>query len=296
LSVQRPPVAGEGQKPPPTPASLHKRRIAAFKTGKHLGIGVTGKIESARGSAADPPPADWEAGIAKLTQEQETLQTDSAGLLTKMQERQQQMAQAAQAPPAAQPQSQAQGAPTPDPAAIAKAAEKLTASADHVGAAVNAQGAALTSLRTQSLPQTRPHQAKSLEELVLALQALSDPQQQQQQQQQDKNQDQDQNQGQQDQKDQPQEDGKQDGEKKEGQPKDESEKGQEQNGEKKPEPGSSESEQQDAKDASTPPEGTESKEATAAEAAHDILDEEKENQRRRAPVTVRGGRAVDKDW
>ena len=261
----------------------------------------TGKIESARGSAADPPPADWEAGIAKLTQEQETLQTDSAGLLTKMQERQQQMAQAAQAPPPAQSQSQAQGpAPTPDPAAIAKAAEKLTASAGHVGAAVNAQGAALTSLRTQSLPETRPHQAKSLEELVLALQELSDPQQQQQQQQQqqdkNKNQDQDQNQGQQDQKDQPKEDGKQDGEKKEGQPKEESETSQEQNGEKKPEPGSSESAQQDAKDASTPPEGAESKEAAAVEAAHDILDEEKENQRRRTPATVRGGRAVDKDW
>jgi Ca-activated chloride channel homolog len=250
-----------------------------------------GQLESTRGPAADPPPADWEAGIAKLTQEQESLQTDSAGLLTKMQERQQQMAQAAQAP--AQPQNQGQSqAPTPDPAAIAKAAEKLGASAGHVGAAVNDQGAALTSLRTQSLPEARPHQAKSLEELVLALQELSDPQQQQDQQ----NKDQDQKQDQGDQKDQPKDEGKQDQEKQEGDSQKKSEKEQEQaqDGEKKPEPGNPE--EKEAKESSTPPEGAESKEATAVEAAHDILDEEKENQRRRTPATLRGGRAVDKDW
>jgi hypothetical protein len=273
-------------------------------------LNENGKFEGARGAAADPPPADWDSSVDKLAKDHESLQADTAGLLTKMEERQQQMEQAkSQAasppPPQASNQPPSPGAQPPDPAAIEKAAAKLSAATEHVVTAVNEQGAALDSLHTKALPEARPHENKSLEELVLALQELADPnqqnQQQQQQQDQDKQQsgdqkDQQNQQDQQGQQDQPENDQAQkdkDKDKPKDQPKPQSSANQDQDkNQDKDKP--SDSAQSDAPDSSTDPAAA--KPDAALEQARDIINEEKENQRRRQPTQLRGGRPVDKDW
>jgi len=193
-------------------------------------VNDNGKLESARGDAANPPPADWDGGVAKLATDQEKLQADTAGLLTKMEERQQQLAQAKNQPAPAQPVP-GQGA-APDPAALDKAAENSPPPPGTSVPRSTNRAPPWSRSGTKILQEAQPHQTKALEELVLALQELSDPQQQQQQQGQDQKQDQQKGQENQDKKDQQ--------EQKDGEPKQEPGQEEKKDGEEKPSEGQQE--------------------------------------------------------
>jgi Tfp pilus assembly protein PilF len=229
--------------------------------------------------AADPQvqeKAKWAAFVKEHADVQGTLQQDTTTVLNQMQQLKAQMEQQAAAPPAGQPATP----PSADPMV-----EKLALATVEVGEAVNAQGAAVQVLEGPQLPEATQRETEAAIHLQKALEALSDPQQEKRdgEEQQEKNGD-----NQQDQE-------KQDGEKKSDSQDGKNEQGDEkEDGEKKDgEQEQSEGDQEKSDDQEKPQQGALK---PLGESADDILNEEKENEKRRVRVIPGGGRAVDKDW
>ncbi|MGK0184288.1 MAG: tetratricopeptide (TPR) repeat protein [Verrucomicrobiales bacterium] len=254
---------------------------------------------------ASPASEAWAKSVAEHATNQMTLQQDTVAVLDGMRQMETQMQQQAAAPP--QP-----GQPSPAPDGD-EMAQKLGEAIGHVGESVDAQGGALQSFsavtaakdpteQTQSaanFTSAQQQQQQSAQHLAQALQALSDPQQDQNQDDQDKKdqdgdqqeQNDDQQKGDQDQQQKDGEDGenkdqqKQD-DQKEGDEKKEGEEGDDQKDGKSGKEGEEQEEKEQPQSALKP----------AGDSADDILNEEKENQKRRMPVRTGGVRPVDKDW
>lgn len=260
---------------------------------------------------ANPASRAWAKSVSEHAESQRTLQEDTVSVLDSMRQLEAQMQQQAAAPP--QPgQPPAPAPPSPDQNEMV---QKLGEAMGHVTESVNAQGAALQHFAgvkaakdvseqqqsSTSLASAQKEQQQSAQHLVQALQALSDPDQQQQDQQ-----DQDKDQDQQD-KDGDQQQQQQDGDQKNGQDKDQQkEEGKDDEGEGEESKDNNEQQKdgEEQKDGKSGKEGDEEEEGEqpqsalkpVEETAEDILDEEKENQKRRVPVRTGGVRPVDKDW
>ncbi|MCB1095779.1 MAG: tetratricopeptide repeat protein [Verrucomicrobiae bacterium] len=246
---------------------------------------------------------DWAKSVADHAGSQKTLQDDTSAVLEGMRQMEAQMQQQAAAPP--QP-----GQPSPAPASPDQneMVAKLGQAIGHVDESVKAQGAAVQQFSTVTASKTaqeqqqsaasfasaRQQQQQSAQHLAEALQALSDPKQDDQQQQQDQNKDGDQKDGdqKQDEKNQQGDENKDDQqEKKDGGENDDQKKD------------GDEQEPRQNKDGKEGEQGDEEKEQQQQSAlkpvkdsAEDILNEEKENQKRRVPVRMGGVRPVEKDW